>query len=435
MRRRIALLLLALAIPMLSKSAKGTQSDHPPSAPADPKYFHYRAEVTTPAASQTYVSITPEVWRNATSDLRDLRLYKGASQVPYALVPASSENVRGNEESAAILNLGRVNGDTQFVLAVNAGDALLSHEWVRLTLHDNTPDFVAKARVEGFNNFGGTVVDLGTTTLFKLRKEKLGENLTLKIPPSVFRYLRVTIPSITPSAITGAHVFSPGVTNQNWTEMDLHPSLKIDTHDSVYEWEWPDTVPIGRLQFNIDPGVGGTTGGNPGEKKDFWRTVELKAEPDLPVATGAIWSVQSRAGTDAANNYELLVPGEARSKHFKLIVHNGDDPPLKLTLRAAYRERRLYFAPPQAPRLTLYFGDEKLEHPVYDYAKTWVRSDEVKAAQVANVQPNPDYTARPDQRPWTEQHPTLLWIALAIAVLGLGAVALRSFKSAAQERG
>jgi hypothetical protein len=426
MTRRIALLLLLIALPSLSKSATGwfAQSDHPATAQADPKYFHYKADITTPATSQAYVIVTPEIWRNATSDLRDLRLYNGAVPVPYALAPASGEEVRGNEENATILNLGRVNGDTQFVLAVNAGDALLSHEWIRLTLRDGSPDFVAKAHVEGFNNFGGTVVDLGTTTLFKLQKEKLGENLTVKFPPSVFRYLRVTIPSIDPSAITGAHVFSPGVANRNWTEMDLRTSAKIDAHDSVYEWDWPDTVPIGRVEFKIDSGNGGN--------RDFWRRVELRAEPDLPVATGAIWSVESRAGNavannDAASNFELLVPGETHSKHFKLIVHNGDDPPLKLTIRAAYRERRLYFAAADAQKLTLYFGDEKLDRPVYDYAKTWVRSDEASAAHVANVQPNPEYTGRADERPWSERHPAVIWIALAIAVIGLGAIALKSF--------
>lgn len=430
-------LLLALTLLACVQSSFCFQSSDKAPAPPDPKYFHYRADVTTPATSQAYVIVTPEIWRNATSDLRDLRLYRGSLQVPYALVPASSEQVRGYEISAAVLNLGRVGGNTQFVLAVNGGDALVSHEWVRLTLRDNTPDFVAKARIEGFNTFGGTVVDLGATTLFKLQKENLGENLTLKFPPSVFKYLRVTIPSVDPAAITGAHVFSPGVTNENWTEMDLRTSLKIDAHDSVYEWDWADTVPIGRVEFNIQPSSGGN--------RDFWRRVELRAEPDLPVATGAIWSVRSRAGAniaktdlvnnDAATNYELLVAGEARSKHFKLIIHNGDDPPLNLTVRVAYRERRLYFAPPLAQKLILYFGDEKLEAPVYDYAKTWVRSDDAKLAQVANVLPNPDYTGRPDTRPWTEQHPSLLWIALAIAVIGLGAVALKSFKSAStQER-
>ena len=417
-------LLLAFTLLACVQSSLCIQPDDKASAQPDPKYFHYRADIATQATSQAYVIVTPEIWRNATSDLRDLRLYTDSSQVPYALVPASSEQVRGNEESAAVLNLGRVGSDTQFVLAVNAGDALVSHEWVRLTLRDDTPDFVAKARVEGFNKFGGTVVDLGTTTLFNLQKEKLGENLTLKFPPSIFRYLRVTIPSIDPHAITDAHVFSPGVTNGNWTEMDLRTSLKIDAHDSVYEWDWPDTVPIGRVDFNIQS----STGGN----KDFWRRVELRAEPDLPVATGAIWSVRSRAGAevvnnDAATNYELLLPGEARSKHFKLIVHNGDDSPLNLTLRAGYRERRLYFAPPQGQKLILSFGDEKLDAPVYDYAKTWLRSDDAKLAQVANVQPNPTYTDRPDTRPWSEQHPALLWIALAIAVIGLGAVALKSF--------
>jgi hypothetical protein len=44
---------------------------------------------------------------------------------------------------------------------------------------------------------------------------------------------------------------------------------------------------------------------------------------------------------------------------------------------------------------------------------------------------NGAYTGRPDDRTWSERHPAVLWIAILAAVAVLGALALRSMKTAA----
>jgi hypothetical protein len=382
-------------------------------AQPDPKYFQQVCDVAAADTAQTYVSITPQIWRNATSDLRDLRLYDGTTQVPYLLTPGSGEEVRGTEQNATVLNLGRVNGETQFVLDTRQGDTRAAYDTVNLKLRDDTPDFVTSARIEGFEHFGDTPVDLGRSTLFKLEREKLGANLAVKFHPAVFRYVRISIPKLDPHAITGAHVFSPGTTF-GWMEVPVSIAASVHGQDSIYEWDTVDTVPVGRVEFASTA------------TKDFWRRVDLQGERGYAIASGAIWSIASRDNTERSTNFELLVPGEARSKHFKLIVHNGDDMPLQMTIRTAYRERRLYFTPQHAGTLRLYFGDADLERPTYDYAHTQAPVANAKLANIGAVMSNPAYVSRPDQRPWTERHPAVLWIALGIAVLGLGAVALKS---------
>jgi hypothetical protein len=383
------------------------------SAQADPHYFSHVVEIIAPDTSQSYVVVTPEVWRNATSDLRDLRLYDGATQVPYLLTPASGEEVRGTEKSVALLNLGRVNGQTQFVLPLQGGDARVTYDSMRLALRDDTPDFFTTARIQGFNRFEDTPVDVGQSTLFKLEKEKLGANLVIHFKPVIFRYLRVTVPGMDPKAITGANVFSPG-TPYGWTENPVAATSRTEGHDTIMEWGGEDRPPVGRIVFTTDT------------NREFWRRVDLEGEHGSAIASGAIWSIQRRANTDRSTNLELVIPGEARSEHFKLIVHNGDDPPLQLSIRAAYRERRVYFTPSHSGALRLYFGDADLQRPTYDYARTQPPSADATIAQLGEVKANPEYTGRPDQRPWSERHPAVLWIALGIAVLGLGAVALKS---------
>jgi hypothetical protein len=53
----------------------------------------------------------------------------------------------------------------------------------------------------------------------------------------------------------------------------------------------------------------------------------------------------------------------------------------------------------------------------------------VAAATLGPETVNTAYTGRPDDRPWSERHPALLWGAIVAAVLVLGALALRSLKS------
>jgi hypothetical protein len=52
-------------------------------------------------------------------------------------------------------------------------------------------------------------------------------------------------------------------------------------------------------------------------------------------------------------------------------------------------------------------------------------------AQLGAEVANPSWQARPDERPFTERHPILLWIALVLVIALLGAVAFRSFKTTA----
>jgi hypothetical protein len=295
-------------------------------------------------------------------------------------------------------------------------------------LRDDAPDFVAAAQAEGFNRFEDTPVSLGKSTLFKLERERLGANLSVKFRPAVFRYIRITVPSIQPKSIVSAHIYSPGTTF-GWTDIPIKPSARVDGHDSIFEWDAADTVPVGRITFQTE------------SAKEFWRRVDVQGEHDAALATGAIWSISSHGNAGPSTNVDLVIAGEARSKHFKVIVHNGDDPPLKLSVGASYRQRRLYFTPPHAGTLRLYFGDADLQRPTYDYAQvhgTTVTTtiagphsdSSYAAAELGAVQPNPEYTARADQRPWTERHPAVLWIALGVAVVGLGAVALRGLKTA-----
>jgi hypothetical protein len=126
-----------------------------------------------------------------------------------------------------------------------------------------------------------------------------------------------------------------------------------------------------------------------------------------------------------------IVTNGAHSSQYSIIVENGDDVPLKIRrVMPQVIERRVYFQPSSAAPLKAYYGDEKLGPPVYDYAKLF-RADAESQAAIAQLGPgqhNPAYTGRPDDRPWTDRHPEILWGAMILAVAGFGMIAIRSLK-------
>jgi len=117
------------------------------------------------------------------------------------------------------------------------------------------------------------------------------------------------------------------------------------------------------------------------------------------------------------------------AKQITATIENGDDPALPIELvQPLSIERRLYFDPKGKSSLQLYYGDPKLESPSYDYAKFFQQSAEAVGAQLGPAQANPQFTGRPDDRPWTERNGYVLWIAMVVAVLVLGGLALRGLK-------
>ena len=90
---------------------------------------------------------------------------------------------------------------------------------------------------------------------------------------------------------------------------------------------------------------------------------------------------------------------------------------------------RFYFDPKGATALKLYYGNPRLGSPSYDYGKFFQQSADAPIAQLAPAEPNSQFTGLPDDRPWSERHNGVLWIAMLIAIALLGGLALRGFKS------
>jgi hypothetical protein len=393
-------------------------------------YFKYQRPVQAQPGGQRYIAVDEQTWKNARRDLGDLRLYSGQQEVPYALMVERGSRENDNKE-VRVLQQSVVGGKTQFMI-----DMTDVAEYDHIDLRLATKNFVAHARVEGHDDLHGKDwALLGESILYDLSKENLGGNSVLRLPLSTYKYLRVTIDGpLKPADIVGASSEFRQEQKAVWRDVGGAPTVtelpasaargdssRIGRKGTKLTFAVPENVPVNRVTFDIDPA-----------QPNFRRSVQVEGDKDAYIGSGEISRVHMvrQAQKIDTDDYDVSFSAVGH-KEIKVIIDNGDDPPLKIkSARLQQLEHRLYFDAPASGPLTLYYGDEKLDPPVYDYAKLFLLAKDAAPAQLGAEQANAAFTGRPDERPWTEKHPAVLWIAIVAAVLILGAIALRSMKTA-----
>jgi hypothetical protein len=380
--------------------------------PAIPYFTNVRDVQVSQPDRQNYLVVDEEIWDHARPDLADLRLYDGEVQVQYVL----SEQQGGTsteEQEARILNLGSIGGHTEFDIDVGK-----INEYDRVHLRLEAKDFVVTASLAGANTLGsGSATNLGSFTLYDLTREALGSNSTLKLPPSSFRYLHVRLSAgIRPPQVKGVMVSNLREQRANWMNVGACAVPEQKDRTTVMVCDVPEKVPLNRILFQV--------GSN---QVNFRRTITIVDSKGLQVGAGDICRVRlNRAGMLVTSEDLAVSVIGALTRRITLTVDNGDNPPLALTgVQPQSVERRAYFDPQGKAALKLYYGDEKLSAPSYDYAKFFHLDESAATAQLGPGVHNDAYAGRPDTRPWSERHPAVLWVAMLLAVAVLAAMAIR----------
>ena len=184
----------------------------------------------------------------------------------------------------------------------------------------------------------------------------------------------------------------------------------------------PANTPVDRLTLQIDPSQG-----------NFRREIDIRGPQDQSFGSGEISRIHMQRNGQKVDveQTSLDLCGNCQNI-LKAVIHNGDDTPLRITgAHLLQIERRIYFDSDAALQPWIYYGDEKLGRPEYDYAKLFQKEKTAVPVALGAEEANAAYTGRPDRRPWSERHPAILWIAIIAAVLILGGVAVRSLKTTA----
>jgi hypothetical protein len=122
---------------------------------------------------------------------------------------------------------------------------------------------------------------------------------------------------------------------------------------------------------------------------------------------------------------------ETLGPRWRVTVFNQNDAPLAdLHLELYAVPRRVVFRYEPGRQYRLLYGNPRAPAPQYDFGQlTDVKSRE--SAAEATIGAEVVNQAYADPSPWTERHQSVLWIALGIAVVAVGAIAVRALRPAA----
>jgi hypothetical protein len=426
---------------------------------AKPSDLRYERAIHIPAGSgQACAVLDAGIFPHAAPSLTDLRIFPvqdqatGAAphEVPYAIT--LSEAVTAETQPAHVLNLGLTDGKIVFDLEMPDR----AYTGVTLDLDPGVHDFLITATVTGSDALtGGKATALGSFTLFDLSSQHLSRDTTLPLEESTFRYLHVVLsiasapgaePGATahlvPAMVRGAEVPPSREAQILYSTVAETTSIATVGRESRTTFQIPVRVPVERVSVQLAPGF----------KGNFSRDVRVRAIADadpksqveddrkpLPeTMSGSILRVHAtEAGREIRSEQlgfsAILGANLQRAAKVEVAIENGDDQPLPIaSVRLEMRERELCFEAPVAAgsSLALYYGDPGLRTPVYDYERLFVAADKPLVAQLGAESLNSGFRPPPaEERPFTERHPEVLWIALIGVICALGVVALKSSRT------
>jgi hypothetical protein len=399
------------------------------------RFFHFERPLQgVQSGGQNCVTLDAGIFGHASPGLADLRLYGDGTETPHKIV--MSEAAEGGEKVVDPLNLGKRAGQTVFDARMPDGS------YSDLQLAVTAQDFIATVTVTGsaaeVGSGGGKETKVGSFTIFDLTRQKLGRSTVLHLPESDFRFLHFRIEGpISPEKITGLSVERLPARPPKFETVAQSGQVVQKDHKSVVEFTVPAGVPVDRIVF--------VPGASPAL---FSRDVNVNVEPvvktpandgtEPPAAvTGQgnllrLHSVENGHRIDQ-ERLEMEAPRAefGAAAKWTISIDNGDDAPIQLKMvELQMRQRSLCFEAGSKTSYTLYYGDPGLTAPRYDYAALFSLQNGAAAAGLGAELANSEYQARPDERPFSERHPLLLWAALGGIVVLLGGIALGSVKRA-----
>ncbi|HEY0263192.1 MAG TPA: hypothetical protein VGC07_01595 [Granulicella sp.] len=399
----------------------------------DQSFFRYQRAVQP--ASDDVSSAVPvcatldgAVYAHSSPSLKDLRLYQGTREVPYAIT--LSEAAQADSEPAKVINSGMVGSHIFFDLEMP------TRPYTDVTLDLDAHDFLATATVNALEDADPpALVRLGSFTLFDLTSQHLSRSTTLHLQESTFRKLRIELdlrpaPGTSaelhpnPGMVRGATVPPSREAQTLYTSVAEATSFTQQGRKTIAHIHLPAHVPVESIAFALPPDYTG----------NFSRTVEIAAHTQNSPATAVetVPGTIQRVRMGAIHQEQLTMPATIganlqQDAEVTVAIDNGNDEPIPLSaVRLEMRERKLCF-PAIATTPVLFYGDPALDAPVYDFARLLSLARGIHPASLGPEQLNPAYRLRPPPpRALTERYPQLLWVALLIVVGLLGAVALSS---------
>ena len=321
-------------------------------------------------------------------------------------VPWRPRYVRGDEQlqSARVLNAG-TQGRAAVAL-LDFGSERLIRERIQLDLPSEP--FVGRAEIDGSHD-RRVFTRLSSTAIYDVRGATRAVSTVVVFPPSDFRYYRIRATGV--KVIRGATaeaVAEAGAPVRRPAEISIEQEARRTAieADVRYRGLW-----VHELRFASSTPT-------------FDRPVDVEGSMDGKAYFVAGGGRLYRFGESG----ETTLPLNSRYRYLRIRIGNGDDEPLRdlrVTLRA-YRDYIL-LAPGFTPPYRVLYGGPK-RRPEYDFAQQPDPPGEPEVAVLGAERANEAFEPPADTRPFTERHPIVIQLALALAaaaLLAAGFFALR----------
>jgi len=419
MIRRAALAFLAASIPIALFAGAADLPDHW-------RAWRYSRAILQDSSSpndlQTgtaaEVRLPWDLFAHCNTGCTDLRVVDAeAREVPYelktdrALTHSEAYDARILENSFAAGKYTQVVGDL-------GRDAPF---YDRVHVETTQPDFIVWAEVALSDDAKTWRIVEARAPIARFRKRSVDGTQTIPFQGLNSRYIRIRI-------FEADQQFS--VTGLTVRREESHPAalaevpsaFQLANSDDTTETAWTTNfassrIPVSRLKFGIDT-------------EEFYRAVRVSGSED-----GKLWNYRGsgviyryRQGASTRESLVIDFPEWPQTEILRVEVINGNDQPLRnarLSLFAV--PRRLVFRPQANANYRLLYGSDRAGEPQYDlshyldaqkpvYFEFSLGPEEV----TANYQ---------DPRPFSERHPSVLWIALGIAIVLIGLTALKTLRA------
>jgi len=390
----------------------------------DPAQWEFRRKliVKTPGVLHL-VRLDAEALAHSEPDLADVRIMQQEVALPYAIETLTG-SVREERLSPAMSDKARTAaGELRFTLRVPAG---ARHSRLKLIATDE--DFRRAVHIESSED--GKTWDVALERGYVMVHEqdnRKWEALEVNYPATTRPYLRVRIADWPdPRTLTAATLLLRTETQPlmlTVREFAPSPDASTDPRETVLRADFGERpAPWSRLRIET-------------KSTAFYRAARVEVSGD-----GKLWRTAGSAILSRIGNVSELAldAGEQRARYVRLHIHNRDDQPIavdKLVFESLVR--MLKFIPREAAEHSLWYGNPKAKPVSYDLAVVLDRNAPIERITLL---PGPErrYGGFIETiRPWTEEHPAVLYGAVFAAAALIAAYTLRTMKKIAanQKRG
>jgi uncharacterized protein DUF3999 len=384
------------------------------------KNWQYSAPIEAPAgapAGLVSVILPAAVTAHARPEWQDVRVIDGEGrEIPFVL--HAREVARSSElRSSRLLEPGIAPGQYSQAI-VDTGATGRVHNAVTLGV-DGTDDVLTWVEIAAGSDASTWHVIRERAPIYRLTQDGMGTQMRVTYPDSVSRYLRIRVlDTPSPRRIVAADILYEVVTLAE----RLPAGVPLMAEGSGRQSSWTSAadhaaIPVSQVRF--------TTSQTP-----FYRPVRVESSDDgqrwVWAASGEIFRITEAAG-GVRESLAVTFP-EAASRRWRITVLNRDDAPLADLRPELYAiPRRVVFRYEPGKQYRLVYGHSRVAAPQYDLGQlTDVKTLESAMPAVIGAEvANPAYA---DPAPWTERNQAVLWVALGIAVLAVGALAVRSLR-------